>query len=380
MLKKRQYKNHLQLREGPDPKQEWYNLHSEILKDSTPFPLPVEYGDIDNAFKEWVEKDLDITFEGERLGTIALFSMQRFSEYMQSWNFVDDDRNLKLNFKVITRENNPKAGTLQGNDRNVVSFPYYQMSRKLMTDDNGRRYFIDYKMKQPFCVDLIYTLSIVTNKYELINEFNMLLNKKFSGIQCYIRPNGHFMPMKMENIADESEYNIMDRRFFSQSYNIRVMAYIINKEDFLEEEVPYPKFLCFENTDSKNSAAVEIEDFGPCGATPYYNQPVILNTTFGYCEMNVRFTIDRDFVTESIESQNVSSFKIRVNDTDVEEKFTAKENDEIYIYAVRKPNINEDGKIIFTGYNPSIIYDHREDNPEVPIDDKQPIIEVDVNS
>ena len=37
------------------------------------------------------------------------------------------------------------------------------------------------------------------------------------------------MPMFLDAINDESEYTIDDRKFYSQSYQIKVMGYIIRK-------------------------------------------------------------------------------------------------------------------------------------------------------
>ena len=41
------------------------NLTKEILKDSTPLPLPLEYKDIDKEFRRWVDEDLEISFEND---------------------------------------------------------------------------------------------------------------------------------------------------------------------------------------------------------------------------------------------------------------------------------------------------------------------------
>ena len=42
------------------------------------------------------------------------------------------------------------------------------MKRVEAYDKNNRKYFIDYKVKQPIAVDFVYTIGIVTNKYELL--------------------------------------------------------------------------------------------------------------------------------------------------------------------------------------------------------------------
>ena len=76
-------------------------------------------------------------------------------------------------------------------------------------------------MKQPTSVDLIYKVSIMTNRYISINNFNETIHTIFNSKQTYISPNGHYMSMTLENISDESEYNIQDRQFFSQSFNVK---------------------------------------------------------------------------------------------------------------------------------------------------------------
>ena len=240
------YKNRLRLKGSAYGTERRKNIAKEIVKDSTPLPKTLLYKDIDEAFCEWVKKDLFIAFEGEEIPTISLFSNQRFSEYMQSWQNVDDKKNLILNFKAITRENNPKSGTIVGQSKNIPGEHSIVMKTVEAYDKNNRKYYIDYRLKQPMAVDFIYTVSLLTNKYELLNEFNLIINDKFKSINCYIRPNGHFIPMKLNDISDESEYSIDNRQFYSQSYNITVMGYIITEDDYIVEERPEVKFVGFE--------------------------------------------------------------------------------------------------------------------------------------
>ena len=90
MLRKRINKYNLPLREDPNPTERRKDLTKEALRDSTFFPKPVEYKDIDEAFFKWVDEELRIVFEGEALPTYALFSNQRFTEFAQMWDNVDD--------------------------------------------------------------------------------------------------------------------------------------------------------------------------------------------------------------------------------------------------------------------------------------------------
>ena len=388
----RKYKNILKLHRVPDPIEERENLYKEVLKDSTPLPETVELVDIDIAFKDWVENDLSIVYEGKNVPTIALFSAQRFSEYMDGWENNDDNNNLMINFKVVTRENNPQPGTLHDKNMNIPGDRTYLMKRVLMTDKNGRPYFLEYRMKQPFCVDLMYTVSIVTNKYQLINDFNMMLNKKFKAIQCYIRPNGHFMPMKLEGISDESEYSVDDRQYFSQSFQIRVMAYIIQEDDIVSEEKPLLRYQCGEPGDKKNGALVEIEETDPCDtSSPYYYQPLELRVLFHECEKAVKFTLktDFDFVLVDFEvSENVRQedpFKLEVNDELVPltsiDGFRINRGSEIHIHSVNKYLQKEEALVKFFGYNPDVVYDERKNDVEVDVDlIEQPCKEISVST
>lgn len=365
----RNYKNIIKLRKNAFGEERRKNLNKEIVKDSTPIPLPLEYEDIDREFKKWVDKDLRIVFENRELPTFSLFSNQRFSEFMQSWDEVDEKKNLIVNFKTVTRENNPKGGTLLGNTKNIPGDYSILMKRVEAYDKANRKYYIDYRVKQPFTVDLIYTVGIITNKYELLNEFNQKVNEQFKSINCYIRPNGHFIPMKLNDISDESEYNIDNRTYYSQNYSITVMAYIMPKDSFFVEEIPNMVFAGFEGEKRKGSYA-EIEEL-PCwmekedeNEKEYDYVPINVRIHFDACNFSgYKFKIDTNFQTKNIKLTNVRSFKITVNDVEVElnEDFSVKEHDEIKISKLIRYNSYEDAEIIIEGFNLSESYNTKDE-------------------
>lgn len=356
----RVYKNKLNLREKAYGTERRRNLAKEIVKDSTPLPKTLLYKDIDEEFKNWVENDLYISFEGKTIPTISLFSNQRFSEYMQSWENVDNKKNLILNFKTISRESNPKIGTIVGDARNIPGEHSVLMKTVEAYDKNNRKYFIDYRLKQPKAIDFIYTISIVTNKYELLNKFNLLINDKFKSINCYIRPNGHFIPMKLNDISDESEYSIDNRQFYSQSYNITVMGYIIEESDYIVEERPDVKFVGFDG--DKNTYA-DIEELPICEEIPTVLYiPIKLTICFDRCDNSYKFIIDTDFQFKSFETDNIRNFRIFVNDreTKLDENFKVQENDEIKIKGVTRYNVFNDSKIIINGFKYTETYNTNE--------------------
>ena len=354
----REYKNFLRLRKRPYGPERRNNLAKETVQDSTPLPLPLEYKDIDEAFKKWVDEDLAFSFDGERIPTIALFSNQRFTEYMQTWGNVDNKRNLIPNFKTITRENNPKAGTIVGQTRNIPGERTALLRRVESTDRAGRRYFTDYRMKQPFAVDLIYTVSIVTNKYEFLNDFNQMVNDKFKSIDCYIRPNGHFIPMKLNDISDKSEYSIDNRQYYSQSYNILVMAYIITEDSMVVEERPELRFLGFEG-DAGSRSYAEVEDL-PCNyekESPYAYSPMMITIHLEPCDSKYQFTMDADFKAESNNSKNVRYFRIFINDVEVNmENLSIKKGDVVKVKSVLRYVYTEPSDIILKGFDPMSTY------------------------
>ena len=143
-----------------------------------------------------------------------------------------------MNFKTITRENNPQHGESQGGNYNVPGNRDYPMFLVPVLQENGEQAYDLYSMKQPLSVNFMYTVSVICNKYEILNQVNELMQYEFSALECYISPNDHPMPMVIENITDESEYSIDDRKYYAQSYQIKLMAYIIRKEDFKVTKIP----------------------------------------------------------------------------------------------------------------------------------------------
>lgn len=351
----RQYRNHIQLKEESVGNERRIEMLSDILQNGTFLPKTVEYKDIDETFKKWVEEKLYITAEGKEVPTMVLYSNQRFSEYTQSWEFTDANKNLILNFKTVSRENNPQYGSIHNRLWNIPGERFYLMKRCKVLDDNGTESFLDLKMKQPMAIDLSYKVTIFCTKYQLINDFNTLVNGLFDARQEYIWPNNHPMPMTLDGVQDESNYQIDDRQFYGQSYNIKVMAYIITEEDYRVEQIPLKKKM-FNGpiVKTKTKADVEIDE-----------EEHELVITFPSGCNKAKFTIDCDFETEKQDMVNIKSNNIKKieNNTLIEEfkysymlvvngfeiignKYIFKEDDEIEI-KIKKINEKEVAMIKF---------------------------------
>lgn len=369
----REFKNTLPLKERTYGLERRQNLTKEELSNSSPLPMPLNYEDIDKEFKRWVDEDLEIVADGKRIPTYTLYSNQRFSEYMQSWEHTDEKKNPILNFKTITRESNPQSGTILGQSKNIPGEKTFLMNRIEARDKNDRPYYIEYRMKQPIPVDFRYTVSIMTNKYELLNKFNLLINDKFKAIDCYVRVKGHFISMKCENISDESQYSIDDRQFYSQSCIILVTSYIIPEDSFEVKEVPNMKFIALEGFGDEESY-VEVEEL-PC-ANPkndYYYKPVTVKVNLGICDDKIKFIMDCDFTLEKIEVENNRSFQMKINDEPVTDfnNLVIKEGSEVKIYKVKRFYTTSCSVINLVGGERNVVYDHKNDKQEFAKNDKQ---------
>lgn len=321
---------------------------NRILEKAPVFPKPLEYDDIDKAVFDFVDTILDIVIDGKLIPTYTLYSNQRFSEYSQMWEHSDENGNLYLNFKTINREKNPSFGDNQGKLWNIPGRRQYTLLQRQILDDNGTESYEIYSMKQPYAVDLKYTISFVTTTVDNLNKFNQKLNKLFEARQYYIRPNGHYIPMLLEEISDETSYAISDRKFFVQTATIKLMAYIIEPEDFQVKKYPKRINQMLEGDKfKKNDACVEIEEF----ENPMQNKTLNVNIQLEPYHTKVGFTFDTDMFVQNIVTENVRNMRMMVNGDlyYIEKTFKLHNNDEIRI---RVNPIEEDKaiKIQFVGY------------------------------
>lgn len=414
MIKNKNYINIYSKAIGNERRNEMYH---EVVDRGTFLPKTVLYEDIDRTFKEWVNDDITIiSDEGTEFPTMTLYSSQRFSEYAQTWEYVDSNNNLLLNFKTVSRDNNPQKGEFNGNVYNIPGDRYYTIREGKVLDDNGSESILRTRMKLPTPVNLLYRVSVFTNKYDKLNEFNTIINKKFASRQCYIAPNGHYMPMLIDSIDDKSEYNIEDRQFYGQTITVKVLGYIITEDDYIVEEVPYKLGGKFLNANHRRKKAiVEIEDdelkigknncwkcsdsdirflFNcPCGEEnnegtsdnkyniedncgevieeQYYYKPIKLTIKYPKCITLSEFTIDTDFIVDDYESENIrANFVVYVNGESIlfEKGVKFNEGDRIKM-KIKAFMPNEVASLIIYGHNENEAYDANKDNMESELDE-----------
>lgn len=367
----------LHLRSKKEGNAQRFDMSLKILEKGTPLPLPVEYKDIDAAMQEWVDKELKLVYDGECLPTFKMFANQRLNEYSQTWEHIDNNGNLLMNFKTITRENNPQKGENQGSYANIPGDRDYPMFLVPTLEENQQIAYDMYSMKQPFCVNMEYTISLITNKYEILNQMNQMVQEKFKSITAYIFPNNHPMPLSLESINDESEYNLDDRKYYSQAYKLKLKAYIIQEKDFTVTKLPSRIAIktIGDNKKRKEKNIVSYEENGywddSCYTeepSRYYYKKIVLTLNFETCEEQ-KMILNNNFTLRNIETFNIYDFRILVNGErqKLENEIKIEEDDELLI-KVSKKDVLQPSQIIIIGFDPTVTYDSNFD-PESSLDE-----------
>ena len=420
----------LRLRHHAYGKERRRNMSKMILEHGTPFPKPIEYSDIDQEMFNWVDKKFNLAYDGVRLPTYKLYSTQRISEYTQTWSQTDDYGNMIMNFKTITRENNPQKGENQGSYFNIPGHKDFAMFYVPVLQENGVEVYDRYTMKQPFSVNFMYSVSIITNKMELLNEMNEMMHYEFNAITAYISPNDHPMPLTLEDISDQSEYTIDDRKYYSQTFKIKVKGYIIRREDYKVERLPSRvviashdsdatgivnrrgknrkedekvKFIRLEDEHNILSNRVEFMEKALSGDTdacvippvdemtpppPEILEPLDGNDDccvpesdryqhkimkaimrFDDCISELSFIMDKEMILDSIETENIYDFKLIVNGEimNLDNDIKFVKDDEITVRITREDDFIE-SELTLVGYDPNIVIDV-ENIPESSLDE-----------
>ena len=213
---------------GPEKRQEI--LHG-IEDKGTYLPRGVNEEDMDETFIEFVKDKLKMNFDGVEVPVIFL-TIQRWTEYTKTWEFTDQYKDIQLPFISIVRKPDIQVGLNQAGLWNIPGNRTYTYM-KVPTWDGVRKGADLYKVPQPTSVDITYEVRIFTKRMKDLNKLNAKVHKTFQSRQTYINVKGHPMPIVLENISDES--NIEDfenRRFYIQLFEMRLMGYLLDEEDF----------------------------------------------------------------------------------------------------------------------------------------------------
>jgi len=214
-------------------------IFNDIQKGRGYFPQSVLHEDHDKTFIEFVKEDCKLTTNVsdvkrkiviKRDVPVFFLNIQRWKEFTQSWQLMDNKQVVSMPFITIVRKLDV------GRDEKT---PYTIPVRRLFpyqyvpTWDGNKKGVDIYKIPQPIPITMSYEVRIFSTKIRDLNKFNKIMLKNFASRQHYINVNGHYTELILETVGDESQIDTIDeRRFYIQPYTIILNGYLMDNDEF----------------------------------------------------------------------------------------------------------------------------------------------------
>ena len=162
--------------------------------------------------------------------------------------------------------------------------------------------------------------------------------------------------MVIEEISDETSYSISERKFYVQSVKLKLMAYLIEPEDFEVKKFPKRVNTILNGDNFRKKVCVEIEEED----NPIENKNLKLNITFEPFHTKTEFDFDTDMTVTEISSENVRNIRVMINDElyYTEKTFKIKNNDNVRIQ-IKPIDFEKECKVSFIGYEDDVFYDSK---------------------
>ena len=203
-----------------------------IKEDGTYLPKSVLHADLDRGMLDFVKTELEVITAGKIVPMLdIIITTQNWSQYLESWKFVDLDYNPSPPFITVVRSPEVKYGTnpsLQYTIPNRKQFYYASVPTW-----NGNEQGMDiYTIPQPVPVDIKYSVKIICNRMRELNQLNKIVMQTFSSRQAYTFIKGQYVPIVMDNVSDESQMTMEARKYYVQNYDFTMLGYLIDEDEF----------------------------------------------------------------------------------------------------------------------------------------------------
>ena len=203
-----------------------------ITKDGTYLPKSLLHADLDKGFLQFVKEKFNIVSEGKKIPVVdIIITTQNWSQFVETWDFQNIDKNIEPPFLTIIRSPEVKYGN---NPAVMYNIPnrrmYYYM--EVPTWDGNRVGADIYKIPQPVPADFKYTVAIVCNRMREVNTLNQRVLETFASRQSYQVINGHYIPIINDGFTDESVLDLEKRKYYIQKYDFTMMGFLIDENDF----------------------------------------------------------------------------------------------------------------------------------------------------
>jgi hypothetical protein len=137
-----------------------------------------------------------------------------------------------------------------------------------------------------------------------VNKFNETVMKKFASLQAYQTIKGHYIPIKLNSIADESVMDLEKRKYYIQKYEFTLLGFLLDEDEFEVSPAITRSFQIFE-TETPYKKRKYKSKIPPEPATLDFVFPI------GNNEREELFNYNLNIGLQKVD--NVSSFQIYIN-------------------------------------------------------------------
>jgi len=250
---------------------------------------------------------------------------------------------VSLPFIATVRLPEVKYGTFQGGAANIPNrrqFFYYTVP----TWDGQRKGATVYKIPQPVPVDITFNVKLFCNRMRELNDFNKIVMQTFTSKQAYTQIKGHYIPIIMESVGDESAKDLEKRKYYIANYTFIMKGLLIDEEEFQISPAISRQVTMFE-VDTK----VRGRNVKPQPPRPNYFD---LNLTFvvGVTQLTEVFRYTADLKVGEID--NVSSYSVFINGNYVGDDLTTIQitDGDTFLITVTKIDPTKSATIYTTAY------------------------------
>ena len=292
-------------------------------------PRSVDFEDLDNGFVDFVNTDLEIAIEGEKI-PVNFLTLQRWNEFAKTWTSTDKYKNIKIPFISVVRKPNPETGTNPADFKIPVrkNFPYMQIP----VWDGNRKGADIYGIPNPVGVDLLYTVRFFSYRMRELNKLHQKILQTFASAQAYVNIKGHYFPILLESIGDESKVDNLDgKRFYVQTYEMKLQGYLVDSEEF---EVKPAISRVFVTTEIDEKRVKPVARFIKDDTENDKSIMCVIQFLPGSSN-TISFKPDNKTTFSTIDTNNITSYTIYKNGSPVSIPFTSQETDLISITIVR---------------------------------------------
>ena len=180
----------------------------------------------------FVKNNFKVVSDGDEIPIIPkILTLQRWGEFTNTWDISDLDGNIKIPFISVIRKPDVQPGTNPSLQRTIPDRQQFHYAS--VPTWNGTQMGADiYRIPQPVAVDISYEVTILCTRFRDLNKFNQIVLQKFSSRQSYTTVKGHYVPIVLDTVEDNTPVDIESRRFYLQNYKFTLLGFLIDDEEF----------------------------------------------------------------------------------------------------------------------------------------------------